>query len=168
MRDSKFDIAGKIRMEDIKNIIGKIKNDFGEIGTRIKIIPFTPSSRLFKSNLVSVSVAHDEQGEFFEILITKDMIKDLKVVRINMESNHLIMVAGQQAQYLCGSYEGSLFMNNLTASKVKVKKETTVKEGNGGDDKEKNVYMGKPGLNFSFLRFLFNRDQTSGYLKYFN
>lgn len=154
-------------MEDIKELILKIKQEFLKIGTRIKIIPFTPSSKLFRSNLLSISVEQDEKGEFFEVLISKDLVKSLKVVRINKESGHLILVAGYPYQYLCGTFDNSLYLNNLAAPRDKNKKQSAV---NKVEESTTDLYTisEKSGLNFAFIKYIFNKMQSAGFYRNFN
>ncbi len=154
-------------MEDIREIISRIKDEFIMIGARIKIIPFTPSSRIFRSNLMSITIEQDEKGEFFEVLISRDLVKMLKVVRVNIESGHLILVAGHQNQYLCGYYDNSLHLNNLvTPREAKKNRDPYTKSIENNVDS--NILSGKSGLNFAVLKYLFNKVQVSAFNRYFN
>lgn len=154
-------------MEDIKEIINRIKAEFIKIGARIKIIPFTPSSKLFRNNLMSITVEQDEKGEFFEVLISRDLVKGLKVVRVNKESGHLIIVAGHQNQYLCGHYDSSLHLTNLVSPRESKKAAET-----SGSHAEKitgsYILSSKPGLNFAVIKYIFNKMQSSAFNRNFS
>lgn len=155
-------------MEDLKEIIGRLKLEFSKIGARIKIIPFTPTSKLFRSNLVTASIASDEKGEYFEVLVSRDIIRELRVVRVNLESKHLILVADHQTHYLCGHFDGSLYINNLSAQHRKLPKHKNFSISSENTLEDLPDYSGKPGLNFSFIRYLFSRMQAVGFYKYYN
>jgi hypothetical protein len=155
-------------MEDLKEIIGRLKLEFSKIGARIKLIPFTPTSKLFRSNLVTACVAHDKDGEFFEILVSKDIIRELRVVRVNLESKHLILVADHQTHYLCGHFDGSLYINNLSTQHRKLTKNNNFSISSENNSEDLPDYPGKPGLNFTFIRHLFSRMQTVGFYRYYN
>ena len=155
-------------MEDLKEIIGRLKLEFSRIGARIKLIPFTPTSKLFRSNLVTACVANDEEGEFFEILVSKDIIRELKVVRVNMESKHLILVADHHTNYLCGHFDGSLYINNLSTQHRKLPKQKNFSISSENNLEDLPDYSGKPGLNFTFIRHLFSRMQAVGFYRYYD
>ena len=102
-------------MKDSKSRFNDLKKDFGSIGARVQIIPYSPSSVFFRNGVVNVNVNEDQFGEFFEINVSKDMLKSLKVVRVESLTNHLILASDSGIQYLCGKFNNNLFIKGLNS-----------------------------------------------------
>lgn len=100
-------------MENIAQNIRQLKEDFSSIGARVQIVPYSKESGMFKCNIVKVNVVEDERGEFFELTISRDILNNLRVVRKDQYTNHLILVASENEQYLCGSFNKNLFIKNI-------------------------------------------------------
>jgi hypothetical protein len=95
-------------MENVVNNLRKIKDDFAAIGARVQVVPYTSGNDLFKYRVAEVNVSEDTRGEFFEITISRDILENLRVLRIDRETNQLILVASTDIHFLCAANDSAL------------------------------------------------------------
>src|SRR5580704_16331767 len=102
--------------------IETLERQFGMIGARVKIaqpkgedqsfLGFVARSRGREfSRPIRIDIGHDKRGEFFDILLPKEV--EAEVVSKEKRDGHLLLLVrqnGEKARFLCGHDERHLFV----------------------------------------------------------
>lgn len=153
-------VLGSSQMTYVEASASQKKEDFNLIGARVQIVPYSPESGMFTCKVVKVNVVEDERGELFEVTISRDILNNLKVVRVDSNTKHLILVAAHDEQYLCGAFRQNLFIKNIFRRPVSDRNKssfgnTTRKKLSGSYlnlDKITGLYRQSPGGKKQYIR----------------
>ena len=86
-----------------------ITKKFERMGARARFRDFRPSGRRIMTAAIRIDIAHDEKGEYFDLVINPDRAPRLRVPDLRPEDRHLLLMA-DDAKFLCGHDERHWFV----------------------------------------------------------